>query len=242
MEQGHWFLSLYNDNGDPQEITFVAVVAEDMTHNCPNGCSGKGECLMGHCQCQPGFGGEDCSESKYHFNKRFYSFLEHKLIFKMYTGVCPVLCSQRGEYINGECQCNPGWKGKECSLRHDECEVPDCNGHGHCVNGKCLCVRGYKGKFCGEVDCPHPTCSGHGFCIEGSCICKKGWKGADCATMDKDALQCLPDCSGHGTFDVDTQTCTCHAKWSGDDCSKGNIYSQRLVCENNIIAIFLMFI
>ncbi|CAH2062763.1 unnamed protein product, partial [Iphiclides podalirius] len=197
MEQGHWFLSLYNDDGDPQEISFIAVVAEDMTHNCPNGCSGKGECLMGHCQCQPGFGGDDCSES-----------------------VCPVLCSQRGEYINGECQCNPGWKGKECSLRHDECEVPDCNGHGHCVNGKCSCVRGYKGKFCEDVDCPHPTCSGHGFCIEGACVCKKGWKGLDCATMDKDALQCLPDCSGHGTFDVDTQTCTCHARWSGDDCSK----------------------
>ena len=67
-----------------------------------------------------------------------------------FAGVCPVLCSQRGEYINGECQCNPGWKGKECSLRHDECEVPDCNGHGHCVNGKCACVRGYMGKFCEE--------------------------------------------------------------------------------------------
>ncbi|XP_049696813.2 teneurin-m isoform X10 [Helicoverpa armigera] len=197
MEQGHWFLSLYNDDGDPQEITFIAMIADEMTHNCPNGCSGKGECLMGHCQCQAGFGGDDCSKS-----------------------VCPVLCSQRGEYINGECQCNPGWKGKECSLRHDECEVPDCNGHGHCVNGKCSCVRGYKGKFCADIDCPHPTCSGHGFCIEGSCICKKGWKGIDCATMDKDALQCLPDCSGHGTFDVDTQTCSCHARWSGDDCSK----------------------
>jgi hypothetical protein len=66
------------------------------------------------------------------------------------SGVCPVLCSQRGEYINGECQCNPGWKGKECQLRHDECEVPDCNGHGHCANGKCNCIRGYKGKFCEE--------------------------------------------------------------------------------------------
>lgn len=65
MEQGHWFLSLYNDDGDPQEVTFVAVVADDMTHNCPNGCSGKGECLMGHCQCNPGFGGDDCSESKF---------------------------------------------------------------------------------------------------------------------------------------------------------------------------------
>ncbi|XP_069696130.1 teneurin-m isoform X2 [Periplaneta americana] len=197
MDPGHWFLSLYNDDGDAQEVSFVAVIAEDMTQNCPNGCSGKGECLLGHCQCNPGFGGEDCSES-----------------------VCPVLCSQRGEYINGECQCNPGWKGKECSLRHDECEVPDCNGHGHCVNGKCACVRGYMGKFCEEVDCPHPTCSGHGFCAEGVCICKKGWKGADCSQMDNDALQCLPDCSGHGSFDLETQTCSCEPMWSGDDCSR----------------------
>ncbi|XP_076630830.1 teneurin transmembrane protein Ten-m isoform X5 [Colletes latitarsis] len=197
MEPGHWFLSLYNDDGDPQEVSFIAVIAEDMTHNCPNGCSGKGECLLGHCQCNPGFGGEDCSES-----------------------VCPVLCSQRGEYINGECQCNPGWKGKECSLRHDECEVPDCNGHGLCVNGKCICVHGYKGKYCEEEDCPHPNCSGHGYCADGTCICKKGWKGADCSQMDKEALQCLPDCSGHGNFDLETQTCLCEPMWSGDDCSK----------------------
>ncbi|XP_058053844.1 teneurin-m [Anopheles bellator] len=197
MEPGHWFLSIYNDDGDAQEIAFYALVAEDMTQNCPNGCSGNGQCLLGHCQCNPGFGGDDCSES-----------------------VCPVLCSQRGEYINGECQCNPGWKGKECSLRHDECEVPDCTGHGHCVSGKCSCVRGYKGKYCEEVDCPHPTCTGHGFCADGTCICKKGWKGPDCAAMDQDALQCLPDCSGHGTFDLDTQTCTCEPKWSGEDCSK----------------------
>ncbi|XP_074039433.1 teneurin transmembrane protein Ten-m isoform X2 [Leptinotarsa decemlineata] len=218
MEQGHWFLSLYNDDGDPQEVTFVAAVADDMTHNCPNGCSGKGECLMGHCQCNPGFGGDDCSES-----------------------VCPVLCSQRGEYINGECQCNPGWKGKECQLRHDECEVPDCNGHGHCANGKCNCIRGYKGKYCEEADCPHPTCSSHGYCVEGACICKKGWKGLDCGQMDKDALQCLPDCSGHGTFDLESQTCTCEPRWSGDDCSKelcdldcgnhGHCVSESCLCD-----------
>lgn len=64
MEQGHWFLSLYNDDGDPQELSFTAGIAEDMTQNCPNGCSGKGECLLGHCQCNPGFGGDDCSDSK----------------------------------------------------------------------------------------------------------------------------------------------------------------------------------
>ena len=64
METGHWFISLYNDDGDEQEITFYAAVAEDMTQNCPNGCSGNGQCMLGHCQCNPGFGGDDCSESK----------------------------------------------------------------------------------------------------------------------------------------------------------------------------------
>jgi hypothetical protein len=65
MDPGHWFLSLYNDDGDAQEVSFVAVISEDMTQNCPNGCSGKGECLLGHCQCNPGFGGDDCSESMF---------------------------------------------------------------------------------------------------------------------------------------------------------------------------------
>lgn len=151
MEPGHWFLSVYNDDGDEQELTFYAAVAEDMTQNCPNGCSNNGQCQVGHCKCNPGFGGDDCSESKFHpsaFMPDGVRLLTRYL--RNFPGVCPVLCSQRGEYINGECQCNPGWKGKECSLRHDECEVADCNGHGHCVSGKCQCVRGYKGKFCEE--------------------------------------------------------------------------------------------
>lgn len=74
------------------------------------------------------------------------------------TGVCPVLCSGRGDYINGQCQCNPGWKGRECSLKHDECEVPDCSGHGKCSGGKCLCGRGFKGEFCdiGKIEFNYP--------------------------------------------------------------------------------------
>lgn len=38
--------------------------------------------------------------------------------------------------------------------------------------------------------------------------------------MDQESLQCLPDCSGHGSFDLDAQICVCEPKWSGDDCSK----------------------
>lgn len=63
-------------------------------------------------------------------------------------GTCPVLCSSNGEYEEGACRCYPGWKGAECSIRHNECEVPDCNNHGNCVAGECQCSRGYTGEFC----------------------------------------------------------------------------------------------
>ena len=61
---------------------------------------------------------------------------------------CPVLCSGRGQYLNGECVCNSGWKGKECQIREDECEVSNCNGHGDCIDGTCHCFSGYKGDHC----------------------------------------------------------------------------------------------
>lgn len=65
MEPGHWFVSLYNDDGDPQEATCLISLARDMTLSCPRGCSnGNGECILGKCQCKSGFAGEDCSESK----------------------------------------------------------------------------------------------------------------------------------------------------------------------------------
>ena len=69
------------------------------------------------------------------------------------------------------------------------------------------------------VDCPDPTCSDHGFCVDGSCICKKGWKGTDCGILDEEARQCLPDCSGQGIFDLESQTCQCNQGFVGDDCS-----------------------
>lgn len=62
--------------------------------------------------------------------------------------MCPVLCSGNGDYEDGVCRCFPGWKGIECQLRSNECEVADCNGHGKCVNGICICARGFTGKDC----------------------------------------------------------------------------------------------
>ncbi|XP_047739301.1 streptococcal hemagglutinin [Hyalella azteca] len=62
LEQGHWFLSLYNDDGDLQEISLLGVVSSEDTEGCPKGCNGKGDCILGSCQCNPGYTGPDCTQ------------------------------------------------------------------------------------------------------------------------------------------------------------------------------------
>ena len=69
MEQGHWFMSLYNDDIDSQEVSFVLRVSQELTKNCPSGCNGRGQCILGHCQCEAGYDGPDCGQSK------FFSYL-----------------------------------------------------------------------------------------------------------------------------------------------------------------------
>ncbi|XP_071034791.1 teneurin-m isoform X6 [Parasteatoda tepidariorum] len=197
LDQGSWYISVYNDGEQPQQVAFIPNLTDQTSLPCPYDCHGHGTCVMGSCICEPDFAGESCS-----------------------SRVCPVLCSGRGHYVNGECLCSPSWKGKECQLREDECEISDCNGHGDCIDGICHCFPGYKGFHCEEVDCLDPACSEHGTCANGMCICRKGWKGADCGEPDSDSLRCLPDCSEHGHFDVELQRCVCDNRWSGPDCSQ----------------------
>ena len=64
MSEGHWFISLYNDFGDSQEIEFFATMSLEMTEGCPMGCNGHGECVLGRCKCESGYGGDDCSQGK----------------------------------------------------------------------------------------------------------------------------------------------------------------------------------
>lgn len=121
----------------------TASVSRDLTSACPRGCSGHGECVLGTCECAPGYDGQDCSLSKCDTTN-----FDHVSQLCFSPGTCPVLCSSNGEYEEGACRCYPGWKGAECSIRHNECEVPDCNNHGNCVAGECQCSRGYTGEFC----------------------------------------------------------------------------------------------
>uniref|UniRef100_A0A803W479 Teneurin-1 n=1 Tax=Ficedula albicollis TaxID=59894 RepID=A0A803W479_FICAL len=192
MDQGAWHMAFYND-GKKVEQVFVLTAAIEILDDCSTNCNGNGECISGHCHCFPGFLGPDCAKDS-----------------------CPVLCSGNGEYEKGHCVCRNGWKGPECDVPEEQCIDPTCFGHGTCIMGVCICVPGYKGEICEEEDCLDPMCSGHGVCVQGECHCSTGWGGVNCES----ALPvCQEQCSGHGTFLLDTGLCSCEPQWTGPDCS-----------------------
>ncbi|XP_028967535.1 teneurin-m [Galendromus occidentalis] len=198
LEAGTWYLSIINDDFLETTMAVTATVASDVSSDCPNGCSGHGNCEMGKCKCHPGFSGSDCSDS-----------------------VCPTLCNGHGRFVQGVCRCESGWKGVECGVPEKECEVPDCNGNGRCSNrGQCVCKPGFSGAACERVDCLDPSCSGHGVCSAGLCHCKIGWRGQNCSDPDDRLNRCFPDCSQHGVYDLETEKCICFDHWAGSDCSR----------------------
>ncbi|XP_011376522.1 teneurin-1 isoform X3 [Pteropus vampyrus] len=192
MDQGPWYLAFYND-GKKMEQVFVLTTAIEIMDDCSTNCNGNGECISGHCHCFPGFLGPDCARDS-----------------------CPVLCGGNGEYEKGHCVCQNGWKGPECDVPEEQCIDPTCFGHGTCIMGVCICVPGYKGEICEEEDCLDPVCSSHGICVKGECHCSTGWGGINCETP---LPVCQEQCSGHGTFLLDTGMCSCDPKWTGSDCS-----------------------
>ena len=167
---------------------------------------------------------------------------------------CPNSCSQRGQCVEGTCECASGWGGVDCMERvcprgcgvhgtcgyMHECECDDgwsgeacedrtcllgCEREGECVNGTCHCIPGWHGARCHLRDC-EPACSSHGRCYKGTCECEHGWGGALCALA-----VCPNNCtsSAHGSCDSASATCVCNEGFGGDDCS-------RLLCPNGCSA------
>jgi hypothetical protein len=65
LDTGRWFLSVYNDDLRPHQVTLVVAAAEGVSTACPNDCSGHGSCYLGKCDCIDGYEGIDCSKSEY---------------------------------------------------------------------------------------------------------------------------------------------------------------------------------
>ncbi|EFP09504.1 CRE-TEN-1 protein [Caenorhabditis remanei] len=179
--EGRHYLTFINERSRVEPISFVAEELSRPTTApktsseasgtkehplasvlvCEANCNQRGECVNGKCRCAPGFTGRTCDEA-----------------------VCPVVCSGNGVFSGGVCVCKSGFKGKECEIRHNWCEVADCNGRGRCdTEGKCRCNPGWTGEACELKACPHATCHDRGVCVNGTCYCMEGWRGNDCSVF-----------------------------------------------------------
>uniref|UniRef100_A0A3Q3W7D0 Uncharacterized protein n=1 Tax=Mola mola TaxID=94237 RepID=A0A3Q3W7D0_MOLML len=188
MDPGTWHLALYNDGRNLEQVLLHSTTIDSMD-GCSTDCNGNGECVAGHCHCFAGFLGPDCAKDS-----------------------CPVLCSGNGVYEKGRCVCLAGWKGAECNVEEGQCIDPTCSNHGSCIQGICICSPAYKGDNCEQVDCIDPQCGGHGVCVHGECVCSAGWAGVNC---DDPLPACQEQCSGHGTYLPESDTCACQPNWTG---------------------------
>uniref|UniRef100_A0A183VCC5 EGF_2 domain-containing protein n=1 Tax=Toxocara canis TaxID=6265 RepID=A0A183VCC5_TOXCA len=136
----------------------TAAELENKCRRSPNDavCSGNGKCQCGRCQCDSEQQNDrnpslEAANVDAHYLKTTGEFCDCEGLS------CPTvdgkLCAGQGECTCGECRCEEGFAGDDCSCNLDTTPCVEgglmCNGHGKCECGKCICNAGYTGLTCG---------------------------------------------------------------------------------------------
>ncbi|XP_066156668.1 protein draper-like isoform X2 [Euwallacea fornicatus] len=200
---------------------------------CSNDCF-NGHCVAPNkCQCNQGFGGDNCNVT-----------CPHGRYGENCSSTCNCPIQARCDPSNGECHCNPGFTGYHCEDRcvsgtygnncTKECKCE--NGYCHHVTGNCQCHPGYKGYSCDKL-CPkghygeycelkckcqnsNETCN-H---VTGTCLCNDGWTKPDCSQKCPEGFwgrNCSQSCRcSTGSCNHSDGTCICSPGWTGIGCSE----------------------
>lgn len=158
------------------------------------------------------------------------------------------------------CECNPGWKGKDCreNLCGGDCGGEDQGECGQLDSGVlgCKCHAPWTGTNCTSIQCSS-DCSGHGACVDFECRCDAGWTGPYCeehlcephcqfgdchnGVCVCDAmhtgptcglLNCPHNCNGHGSCDYMAGVCHCEDGWMGRACETFSEALCLATCES----------
>lgn len=151
-------------------------------------------------------------------------------------------CNYHGVSVDGKCDCESGYYGRECECPGGEshpnaCFRPNttmiCSGRGDCICGKCDChtIRSnspqkYSGKYCqcDDYSCPYhdnALCGGptHGICECGVCRCLTGFTADNCG-CSTNSVGCISSdgslCSGRG--ECQCNRCVCQSRYKGPTC------------------------
>ncbi|XP_028297218.1 multiple epidermal growth factor-like domains protein 10 [Gouania willdenowi] len=202
------------------------ICAPHCTESCVHGrCTAPNTC-----QCEPGWGGNNCSSAcdSTHWGPHCSNRCQC---------VNGALCNP----ISGACVCSRGFRGWRCEL---QCE-PGSYGHGcqqkcqcqnaaqcHHMSGECRCSPGYMGAFC-EEHCPAgkhgPQCEERCSChneavchhVTGECSCPPGWTGKLCSQSCPQGTfgpNCSHECQCHnnGLCSASSGRCLCGPGYTGD--------------------------
>ena len=136
------------------------------------------------------------------------------------TACVGVTCLNGGVCMGGmlgQCLCQPGWGGSNCSqkLNYTPCFGVNCGYYGICDTGsaeaggaKCQCLDGYTGDVCTQPPsnspCSGVDCGAHGICKNGLCECSSGFTGCTC--------EVAPNC-----------TLVANANYAGSDLPNGGV-------------------
>lgn len=190
-----WFLLLKLPSLFAGIDSCVVVSVGGSRTSAPSLCGEHGHCVnqpgVGYkCQCQPGYTGKYCHESK--SLPPMHPSQSDPLESLADINDCKVNPCENGgtcvDKVNAfQCICNEGWEGALCNIDTDDCNPTPCRNNGTCVDGiadfECECTNGWKGKTCSLKDshCDHTTCKNGGTCQDlGNtfiCRCPPDWEG-----------------------------------------------------------------
>ncbi|XP_054644529.1 sushi, nidogen and EGF-like domain-containing protein 1 isoform X4 [Dunckerocampus dactyliophorus] len=129
------------------------------------------------------------------------------------------------------CECEDGFRGKQCQIDVNECLSDPCKNGGTCENQPgfylCHCPPGLKGRNCQKEQdsCESNPCLNGGVCRDYRkayvCACKDGFFGDQCQMLEDPCV--LHPCGNRGDCRSDRRgnyNCVCRAGHTGKDCEK----------------------